>query len=296
MLHSQHKNVRNRLNLWLKLGLICTAAHVVALGMLLFVYKDSVIDLALTIRAAQLNNALDVIWVRELPAGARAGQAKKGGASQKQSPAASKNKQKSERPKTALKEVVEKKAPVKKGAKGKSEQAKKNQKKKTEPKKPEPKKIEPKKIEPKKVEPEKKPEVKEAKAIEKPEIKKIEPAPVEHQQVSEIFADQNVNQIDADLEGLNFQVYGSHRELEAMQQFQELQQEMARCWHPPVGIAAHVFCQIAVSYDWDGKLVSMEMVKPSGILMFDVSSRNAVSQMEAPKFVRGKTFTITFKP
>jgi len=72
MLHLQHKSARKRLSLWLKLALISLVGHIAALAMLFFVYRGSTLDMALTVRAAQLNSTIDVVWVSQLPKGRRA--------------------------------------------------------------------------------------------------------------------------------------------------------------------------------------------------------------------------------
>jgi len=286
MLHLQHKSARKRLSLWLKLALISLVGHIAALAMLFFVYRGSTLDMALTVRAAQLNSTIDVVWVSQLPKGRRATAGKSAGKT-KEKKAAKKVATKSG-PKTELKNEVEGKKSVKK-----KEVAAKADKKKAEAKakskKLEKAKAEEKKPEIKKPEPEKQPEVVEEK-------KKIEEPVINEELLASSVDAQIPNQIPGDQEDLNFEISGSYRDLEALQQFQELQQEISRCWRPPVGIAQTVCCQIKVTFDWEGKVTHMETVKPSGILMFDVSSRNAVAAMEAPKFVRGKTFTITFKP
>jgi len=317
--------------LWFKLGLFSFAIHLVVLSLLFFVYRGSVGDLALTVRAAQLNTAIDVVWVKSLPSerkrnnketlrapstGAKTmadRQGKKKVTSTKSGP---KTELKSEGEKkiNKKKEVKKKKvgpshAQDERGKKKKlAEEKKKIEEKKLEKKKaPEKKKIEEKGI----VEEKKDPSSASGRTEEdkKPvEIKKPEPEPeIKKSDENEISqpvrpealegqADTLLDQSQIDEQDLNFEFSGSYRDLEALQQFQELQEEISRCWRPPVGIAQTVSCQIKVSFDWDGKAQQIETVKPSGILMFDVSSRNAVHAMEAPKFVRGKTFTITFTP
>jgi outer membrane biosynthesis protein TonB len=286
MLHWQHKSARKRLSLWFKLTLISLFGHVAALALLFFVYRGSTLDMALTVRAAQLNTAIDVIWVSQLPNGRRATAGKSVGKI-KGKKVAKKTAAKSS-PKTELKSDIEEKKKAKK-----KETAAKLDKKKTQDK------TQSKKIEKPKVE-EKKPEIKKpelAKQPEEVEEKKLIPEPIKNEDKIESSVDAKMpDQPISDGEDLNFEISGSYRDLEALQQFQELQQEISRCWRPPVGIAQTVCCQIKVTFDWEGKVTQMETVKPSGILMFDVSSRNAVAAMEAPKFVRGKTFTITFKP
>lgn len=304
MWHWLHKNVR-KLSLWLKIGLLSAGAHLVVLSLLFFVYRGSG-DLALTVRADQLNSLIDVVWVKTLPSGRASissGRGSQKGAQEKK--CTSRTSSIKSGPKTELMQDSKEKKKRNVLRDPQDERNKKKIKKKVEKKVEEKKKKEENKCpsrpsgrteEAKKVEVEKK-------TIE---IKKSDT-------LSKIHNDQE-NNIDAQIdslsvrpeglegieghtdEDLNFEFSGSYRDLEALQQFQELQQEISRCWRPPVGIAQDVSCQIKVSFDWEGRLQQQETVKSSGILMFDVSSRNAVAAMEAPKFVRGKTFTITFKP
>lgn len=292
MLHLQHKSARKRLSLWVKLVVISIAGHLAALVMLFCVYRGSTLDMALTVRMAQLNNSIDVVWVSELPKG-RSGSSGKSALREPSAGAKAMADRQGERKK---KNVAQKKSNVSdpQTALKSDEQEKKKTSKldkkaedKTKNKKLEKKKIDEKKPEIKKVEPEKKPEL-----IEE---KKIIPEPKKKEEILESSVDAQVTN-QSDDEDLNFTFSGSYRDLEALQQFQELQQEISRCWRPPVGIAQTVSCQIKVTFDWEGNVTQMETIKPSGMLLFDVSSRNAVAAMEAPKFVRGKTFTITFKP
>jgi hypothetical protein len=309
MLHWQHKSARKRLSLWFKLILISLTGHIVALAMLFFVYRGSTLDMALTVRAAQLNSTIDVVWVLDRPyfasysaKASKDRKASKGGQGERKKKVAVPKNSKSSDPKTELKSEVEEKKRKLNPSHAQGERNKKKAEDKIQNKKLEKAKAEEKKPEIKKPEPEKKPEIE--KLDPEPEkkmepIKQVDPPSVRPERAKDCIestVDSLVDHPESDSEDLNFEISGSYRDLEALQQFQELQQEISRCWRPPIGIAQTVCCQIKVAFDWEGKVAQMETVKPSGILMFDVSSRNAVAAMEAPKFVRGKTFTITFKP
>jgi outer membrane biosynthesis protein TonB len=78
-------------------------------------------------------------------------------------------------------------------------------------------------------------------------------------------------------------------------EYAALQQEFARCWKPPVGMQSDCFCEITVLVGKNGTVEDMQMVRSSGVLMFDVAARGALSIMEFPRWVCSKSLTITFK-
>ena len=120
MLHLQHKSARKRLSLWLKLALISLVGHIAALTMLFFVYRGSTLDMALTVRAAQLNNTIDVVWVSQLPKGRGATAGKPVGKAKEKAPQSTRGERKKKAaatksdPKTELKSEVEEKKKAKK--------------------------------------------------------------------------------------------------------------------------------------------------------------------------------------
>jgi outer membrane biosynthesis protein TonB len=72
----------------------------------------------------------------------------------------------------------------------------------------------------------------------------------------------------------------------------EVQQELLRVWIPPVGVDASISCQIKVVLGADGTLTSLEIIKPSGMRLFDVSARAALQQAVWPRGVWGTTLEL----
>lgn len=75
----------------------------------------------------------------------------------------------------------------------------------------------------------------------------------------------------------------------------QLQEELLRVWHPPVGIDDAVSCQVRVLLDATGIVQQIEMIKPSGMLLFDVSARAAVQQAVWPRGVWGTTLELVLQ-
>jgi len=72
----------------------------------------------------------------------------------------------------------------------------------------------------------------------------------------------------------------------------EIQQELVRVWRPPVGIEEGISCTIKVLLENEGTVKLLEIVKPSGILLFDVSARAAIQQAVWPRAVWGTTLEL----
>jgi len=127
----------------------------------------------------------------------------------------------------------------------------------------------------------------------KVEEKKLESLPpVEEQKIAQMI--DQVAPEDQALVGDNVVYVGQH-EYEALEVQRQIQQEAQRCWKAPLGIAADVACQIVVHVDHDGKVREVVIAKESGILMYDVRARQAVSQMEFPRGSWGKEVVVYFK-
>jgi hypothetical protein len=73
-----------------------------------------------------------------------------------------------------------------------------------------------------------------------------------------------------------------------------LYQEIAACWMPPSGVPADSACKITMFIDRQGELADMNVDASSGVLVFDLAARSAVSELKFPRFAWGKSITITF--
>lgn len=175
-------------------------------------------------------------------------------------------------PETGLSKPKEQKKAVSKSKK--AQQPKKAAKPKKE--KPKPAKVEPKKVESKKIE-EKKPEPKPQPVV----AQHVEPVTDQISQ-EELIVGENV-------------VYVGQHEYEALEVQRQIQQEAQKWWKAPPGIGADVACQVVVHIDHEGKVHDLNIAKESGVLMFDVRARQAVSQMEFPRGSWGKEVVVYFK-
>jgi len=85
-----------------------------------------------------------------------------------------------------------------------------------------------------------------------------------------------------------------YREKTTIKKHLLLQQELVRVWHPPVGIAQECQCQLRVSIGSDGAVRAVHVLDSSGVLMFDVAARSALSSAQLPKWTWGTSIDITF--
>lgn len=96
-------------------------------------------------------------------------------------------------------------------------------------------------------------------------------------------------------EEISIAIDGQEYDTESLLRYAALQQEFARCWQPPIGVGESCACDIKVYVAKDGSIADMQMVTSSGVLMYDVAARAALSAMKLPKWTRNKHMTITFK-
>ena len=123
----------------------------------------------------------------------------------------------------------------------------------------------------------------------KKEVIKEESIPQQKIALQEAIAVQEQQVVDDNI------VYVGQHEYAALEVQRQIQQEAERCWQAPPGIAADVGCQIVVHVNHDGTVRDITIVEQSGILMYDVRARQAVSQMEFPRGAWGKEVVVYFK-
>jgi|GEM_PF-2892302 outer membrane biosynthesis protein TonB len=168
-------------------------------------------------------------------------------------------------------------AKAKKPEKSKKETKPKKEKpkEKEKPKTPQLAKVEPKKLEEKKPEP---------------------PPPV----IAQAVAAENVEPVTDSIASEQMVVgdnvvYVGQQEYEALEVQRQIQQEAQKWWKAPPGVGADVACQVVVHVEHDGTIGEVLIAKESGVLMFDVCARQAVSQMEFPRGSWGKEVVVYFK-
>ncbi len=107
-----------------------------------------------------------------------------------------------------------------------------------------------------------------------------------HNRIADVDVVRNSNQ---DVVQVNY------REVEAHRRQVLLQEELAKCWKPPIGVPCDCVCQIKVVVSWNGIVKELDVAKSSGVLMYDVAARSALHTMKMPAWSKGKSLTITFK-
>lgn len=254
-------------------GLGITLLHAGLLGLLFFVYRDTIEHLNLTIIPSLM--ARDIEFRVAIERGARKGQATgkaAPGVSTKNAPAA----KKMAGPVTkigALPAAPAKKAVPKKGVQ-------KNEKKKESAvpvkkvaEKPVPKK-----------EPVKEPVVEKKQQVS--ELPKVAESAAPAQQLPE-HLDLAVGK-EGVIEGADSTLVFFEAEYRA------LYENLSDQWAPPAGVPAQSQCTITIVLDRDGEIDDMLVDNSSGMLVFDVAARAALSEVEFPRFAWGKSITVTF--
>jgi outer membrane biosynthesis protein TonB len=74
-----------------------------------------------------------------------------------------------------------------------------------------------------------------------------------------------------------------------------LQEELNERWKPPVGLAKDLACTVAACVDREGRVADVAVKVPSGVLVYDISARQAVQQMSLPPYAWGREFSIVFR-
>ena len=153
------------------------------------------------------------------------------------------------------------------------------------------------KVEPKAVE-KKKPEVvdKAKSKVEEP-VKKVEPVtPKPEPVVNEKPTNEVVAQGPATSEGVVPEgVLVGQDDLAALEMQQLVYEAVSKHWKPPVGMPDDLSCKIRVSILPDGGVHSSVVEEKSGVLVYDMSARSALSHVSFPRQVHGKEVVLTFR-
>lgn len=72
----------------------------------------------------------------------------------------------------------------------------------------------------------------------------------------------------------------------------KIQHAIIQSWTPPVGLEQGISCEMKIVVSADGAADTIEVVKGSGVLVFDMSARAALQEIEFPKEVQGKTIML----
>jgi len=93
----------------------------------------------------------------------------------------------------------------------------------------------------------------------------------------------------------NAHICHNHRETEALRRGAQLQKELVQQWKPPRGISPDCMCEISFFVNKKGNLENLKTIKSSGIVMYDISARQALLTMKMPPWTYGKPLIISFK-
>lgn len=276
MLLLRLKNIHKRHLLWAKLIGTCLFLHLVFFFWVFCIYKDNSYMLSLSIHK-NMDYSNPIFFV---PLGT---------ATTKQPVATVQPVTPKKTPTPPAQKTIEKKQPTSIASKPNNQTSKP----KIEPQKPQtvtppttPKKIEPPKPE-----------------IPKQEVKKIEPkkasadADVKKPDVKPTPVAQalDTNQTIVPVIPENAQISHNYREVEALRKQAQLQKEIVQKWNPPIGVSPNCMCEISFFVTQKGKIEDIKIIKSSGVMMFDISVRQAIFAMKMPQWTYGKPFTINFK-
>jgi hypothetical protein len=89
--------------------------------------------------------------------------------------------------------------------------------------------------------------------------------------------------------------YINQKDLETLQVQTNIQQLIYKRWKPPIGLSKDLVCTISVMVDKRGVVTSAIVIKPSGVLMYDISARSALTRLTIPQVAQNQSFSITFK-
>ena len=93
----------------------------------------------------------------------------------------------------------------------------------------------------------------------------------------------------------NAHVSHNYRQVEALRMQAQLQKEIVQKWKPPIGVSPDCTCDVSFFINTAGGIENIKMVKPSGVMMFDISARQTLCAIKMPHWTYGKTLTINFK-
>lgn len=90
-------------------------------------------------------------------------------------------------------------------------------------------------------------------------------------------------------------VYIGQAERDALYMERLIRQEVESKWRPPVGLSKNLVCDIEIEVDWNGKANQIKIIKPSGVLVYDISVRSAIKSIDFPRIMCGKKICMNFK-
>lgn len=113
-------------------------------------------------------------------------------------------------------------------------------------------------------------------------LPQVEPIEIAHNEVVPIH-DENISPI-----------YIGQAERDALLMHEQIQSAIEHYWHPPSGLSHDLVCDMRVVVGWDGKSKHITVEKASGVPVYDISARSALTKMTFPSCAFGKEIVIHF--
>ena len=76
--------------------------------------------------------------------------------------------------------------------------------------------------------------------------------------------------------------------------YADLYKEISQKWSPPPGIPSETACELTMQIDANGNVIDMQILKSSGVLVFDVAAQGALDELNYPQWAWGKAISLTF--
>ena len=76
--------------------------------------------------------------------------------------------------------------------------------------------------------------------------------------------------------------------------YADLYKEISQKWSPPPGIPSETACELTMQIDRNGTVIDMQILKSSGVLVFDVAAQAAIDELNYPQWAWGKAISLTF--
>jgi hypothetical protein len=127
--------------------------------------------------------------------------------------------------------------------------------------------------------------------IKTPEIIVPEPTPVQPAIVPPVPAAPDVLTTTTAEPGV---IYIGRYDAEDLQLHTDIQRAVEEHWHAPAGAAANTECMLRAFINPQGVAENITIDKASGMLVYDVAARTALSKTEFPTTVRGQTIVLRF--
>jgi len=123
-------------------------------------------------------------------------------------------------------------------------------------------------------------------------IKREEPKVIESKKIEQVKISEKAlpKEIQKEQSAVVSQI-----EFDAIELQQLLQEELEVHWQPPAGLASDLSCEIKVSLTYQGAVKQLDLVSPSGVLVYDIHAQSTLMELHYPKQTWGKQLTVTFK-